>query len=106
MERELHLGQQRIRFDREATAALYRDTITVAGAESCTCISCKNFAAQRANVYPEEFRRFRRNSVWTRLGNGRHLTMISAPRIRTAIFMVDGSSFAANWSRDWVGSPN
>lgn len=58
MERELYFGQQRIRFDREATAALYRDTITVAGAERCTCISCKNFAAQRTNIYPEEFLRF------------------------------------------------
>jgi hypothetical protein len=57
MERELYFGQQRIRFDREATVALYRDTITVAGAARCTCISCKNLAAQRTDVYVEEFLR-------------------------------------------------
>jgi hypothetical protein len=55
MERELCFGQQKIRFDREATAGLYRDLITVPGSELCTCISCKNFAAQRTNVFPEEF---------------------------------------------------
>jgi hypothetical protein len=58
MERELCFGQQRIRCDREATAGLYRDIITVPGSERCTCISCKNFAAQRTNVFPEEFLRF------------------------------------------------
>jgi hypothetical protein len=58
MERELSFGQQRIRFDREATAGLYRDIITVPGSECCTCISCKNFAAQRTKVFPEEFLRF------------------------------------------------
>jgi hypothetical protein len=58
MERELCFGQQRIRFDREGTVLLYRDTITVADAERCTCTSCKNFAAQRTNVFPEEFLRF------------------------------------------------
>ena len=58
MERELHSGRQKIRFDREATSALYRDTITVPGAERGSCISCKNFAAQRGNIYPEEFLRF------------------------------------------------
>jgi hypothetical protein len=57
MERELCFGQQKVRFDREATARLYRDIITVAGAECCACISCKNFAAQRTNVYPQEFLR-------------------------------------------------
>ena len=58
METELYFGQQKIRFDREATATLYRDLITVAAADSCTCISCKNFTSQRASVYPEEFVRF------------------------------------------------
>jgi hypothetical protein len=58
MERDLLSGQQRIRFDREATAALYRDKITVPGTERCTCISCKNFAAQRDNVFPDEFLQF------------------------------------------------
>jgi hypothetical protein len=55
VEKELQVGQQNIRFDREATVALYRDTITVPGADRCICISCKNFAAQRDKAYPEEF---------------------------------------------------
>jgi hypothetical protein len=55
MERELHVGRQKIRFDPEATVLLYRDVITVPGADECGCISCKNFAAQRRKVYPEEF---------------------------------------------------
>ena len=58
METELSLGQQKIRFDREATVTLYRDTITVPGADRCRCISCKNFAAQRRKIYPEEFLKF------------------------------------------------
>jgi hypothetical protein len=57
VETELCMGQQKILFDREATAALYRQTIVVPGADQCTCISCKNFAAQRGKVFPEEFRR-------------------------------------------------
>jgi hypothetical protein len=60
MEREPYVGQQKILFDREATLALYLETITVPGAEKCTCISCKNFAAQRSRVYPKEFLQFLR----------------------------------------------
>jgi len=55
MEEELCLGHQRVRFNREATSGLYRDLIRVPGSERCTCISCKNFAAQRTKVFPEEF---------------------------------------------------
>lgn len=55
MQSELQIGQQMIRFDREATVALYRDTITTPDADRCTCVSCKNFAAQRSRVYPEDF---------------------------------------------------
>jgi hypothetical protein len=55
MERELQIGRQKIRFDREATVSLYRDTITVPNADRCTCISCKNFATQRTRVYPAVF---------------------------------------------------
>ena len=58
MEVELSVGQQRIVFDRAATVALYRDTVTVAGADRCTCISCKNFAVQRSKAYPTEFLQF------------------------------------------------
>jgi len=96
MERELCFGQQRIRFDREATTGLYRDIITVPGSERCTCISCKNFAAQRTNVFSEEFLRFLKELGVPPLGNGKPLTMISALRIRISISTVGGSSFAAN----------
>ena len=58
MEKELCVGQQKILFDRDATAALYRQTIRVPGADNCTCTSCKNFAAQRGKVFPEEFLQF------------------------------------------------
>ena len=55
MERELVIGKQTVVFDREATIDLYRKTITVAGSEACDCIPCKNFAAQKENVFPAEF---------------------------------------------------
>jgi hypothetical protein len=55
MEKELELRGQRIRFDYDATVALYRDTIHAPGADRCVCTSCKNFAAQRSTVYPTEF---------------------------------------------------
>jgi hypothetical protein len=58
MKRELSLGQQKILFDPEATAVLYRDTFTVAGADSCSCAGCKNFAFQRDKIYPGEFLQF------------------------------------------------
>ena len=60
MENHFGLGLQRIWFDRQATAELYRKTITIPGADRCTCISCKNFAAQRGNVFPEKFVEFLR----------------------------------------------
>ncbi len=58
MENELDVGQQKIVFDREATLALYRQTIMVPGADRCSCIGCKNFATQRGKVFPEEFLQF------------------------------------------------
>jgi hypothetical protein len=57
MEEELSVGEQKIRFDREATLALYCETIKAAGADRCNCIYCRNFAAQRSTIYPEEFLR-------------------------------------------------
>lgn len=54
---ELSVGRQRIRFNRETTTSLYRDTIAIPGADQCTCTSCKNFAAQRTKLYPKEFLR-------------------------------------------------
>ena len=58
MENELSVGQQKVLFDREATTELYRQTITTPGTDSCTCISCKNFAAQRGKLFPESFDQF------------------------------------------------
>jgi hypothetical protein len=55
VERKLQVGRQKIRFDREATVALYRDKITAAGADECSCAYCKNFAAYRDRAYPEGF---------------------------------------------------
>ena len=54
-EHELQVGRQKIRFDREATVALYRDTITVADADQCICAYCKNFVTYRNRAYPEVF---------------------------------------------------
>jgi hypothetical protein len=61
METELSVGRQKVRFDREATVELYRQKITIPGADSCTCVPCKNFAAQRDKVFPEEFNQFLRS---------------------------------------------
>ena len=58
MENELYVGEQKIMFDREATLSVYRQTIMVPGADQCSCIGCKNFAAQRGKVFPEEFLQF------------------------------------------------
>jgi hypothetical protein len=58
VENQLNVGQQKILFDREATAALYRQTIMVPGADQCSCISCKNFVAQRGRAFPGEFLQF------------------------------------------------
>jgi len=52
---ELRIGDQVIRYDREATAAIYGGRSN-GWAERCGCLFCKNFAAQREQVYPASFR--------------------------------------------------
>jgi hypothetical protein len=52
---EIHLGHQLALYDREATVAAY-ELLSSGGAERCNCIYCRNFATQRATVYPESFR--------------------------------------------------
>src|ERR1700680_162451 len=52
---ELQIGDQSIRYDREATAAIY-STLKSGGAEEWGCIACKNFAAQRNDIYPASFK--------------------------------------------------
>src|SRR4029077_10457106 len=56
MDASISLGTQKVRFDREATIELYRRTIAVPGADSCDCLHCRNFAKQRQDVYPAEFK--------------------------------------------------
>ncbi len=52
---ELCLEDQNILYDREATAAAYR-VVSSSCTERCGCDSCRNFALQRAAVYPPAFR--------------------------------------------------
>lgn len=56
MNASFSIGRQKIRFDREATIKLYREILTVPGADSCDCPYCRNFAKQRQTVYPDEFK--------------------------------------------------
>ena len=52
---EIRIGDQTIRYDRDATAAVY-GTLEHGDAERCGCLLCKNFAVQRNLVYPPSFR--------------------------------------------------
>jgi hypothetical protein len=52
---EMTIGDQTVRYDRDATAAVY-GTIEHGDAEKCGCIFCKNFAVQRDIAYPASFR--------------------------------------------------
>ncbi len=52
---ELRLGDQLIRYDPQATAAAYSN-LPSGGSDRCKCVYCRNFAAQRATVYPPAFR--------------------------------------------------
>ena len=51
---EAQIGDQTVRYDRDATAAAYGN-LQQGSAEECGCISCANFAAQRSLVYPASF---------------------------------------------------
>ena len=52
---EMRVGDQIIRYDRDATAAVY-GTLEHGDAEECGCTFCKNFAVQRELIYPPSFR--------------------------------------------------
>ena len=52
---ELHIGEQTIRYDREATAAIYA-SLKGGWAEDCLCVGCRNLMAQRDVIYPPAFR--------------------------------------------------
>jgi hypothetical protein len=51
---DLRLGDQLALFDHDATVAAYR-ALRSGGAERCGCVHCRNFAAQRATLYPPAF---------------------------------------------------
>ena len=55
MTKGIRIGEQTVVYDREATLQLYADVVTAAGCDECSCVYCKNFAAQRDRVYPHEF---------------------------------------------------
>jgi hypothetical protein len=52
---EMQIGDQTIRYDREATVAAYGN-LEHGFAEECGCLFCKNFVIQRNLVYPPSFR--------------------------------------------------
>src|SRR6266700_2272343 len=51
---EMRIGDQTIRYDRDATAAIY-GIIEYGFAEKCGCVFCRNFAVQRNLIYPASF---------------------------------------------------
>ena len=55
---EVRIGDQTIRYDRDATAAVY-GTVEHGDTERCGRIFCKNFAVQRDLVYPPSLRALR-----------------------------------------------
>jgi len=52
---EMTVGAQTVRYDPEATAAIYA-TLRNGWAEDCGCVGCRNLLAQRDEVYPAAFR--------------------------------------------------
>jgi len=52
---ELQVGDQTIRYDRQATAQIYATT-TTGWAERCGCAGCRNYVVQRDEIYPPVFR--------------------------------------------------
>lgn len=52
---ELRIGDQTIRYDREATEAIYT-TLKHGFAEECGCVSCQDFVRLRSLFYPASFR--------------------------------------------------
>ena len=52
---EMQIGDQTIRYDREATAAKY-SAMEQGFVQACGCVFCRNFAVQRDVAYPPSFR--------------------------------------------------
>jgi len=53
--KQIQVGDRIIRYDKKRTTAAY-SVIKKGWADECNCSSCRNFAAQRHNVYPESFK--------------------------------------------------
>lgn len=53
---QIESGDQIILYDPEKTRKAY-STMETGDAERCGCSYCRNFAAQRSTVYPDNFRR-------------------------------------------------
>lgn len=53
--KDFRLGDQLVRYDREATVEAYRK-VASGGAEQCGCSYCRNLVAQRDSVYPKAFK--------------------------------------------------
>src|SRR5579859_1378114 len=51
---EMQAGDQVIRHDRDATAAIYA-SLKGGWAENCGCVGCRNLLAQRDAIYPSAF---------------------------------------------------
>lgn len=93
---ELHIGEQTIRYDREATAAIYA-SLKGGWAEDCLCAGCRNLMAQRAVIYPLAFR-----ELLDRLGidpNKEGEAVADGPLKMDCITMAVGSSSSGRWSR-------
>lgn len=54
---ERRLGDQLIRYDRDATVAAYSQ-VRHGDAERCGCSGCRNFIAGRTQAFPDAFRTF------------------------------------------------
>src|SRR5579871_4422932 len=52
---EAQFGDQTIRYDREATSAIYA-SMPGGWAEGCGCVGCRNLMPQRDVIYPAPFR--------------------------------------------------
>jgi len=53
---KMQVGDQTIRYDHEATAAIYA-SLRNGWAEDCGCVGCRNFVIQRDVIYPASFSR-------------------------------------------------
>src|SRR5713226_775559 len=90
---ELRLGDQLVRYDRDATLAAYAE-LQHGDAERCGCSGCRNFIAARAQAFPDTFRNF-----LAELGidaNKEGEAIYYGPARPVCIFTAAGSTLSAN----------